>query len=151
MEQKVTECIRSNFKDYKVSSEIGKDKKTITITARNGWMKGFEITLKENNKVSIGFSSKVRTIGYVVALVLTLALTMIFGFQLLDAFGFVADMGNGRGVTIRILYIIPLLIFLIPSMILTSLIARTINPKDKILLEQVKNNLSATGIESTIE
>jgi hypothetical protein len=88
-------------------------------------------------EADISFSSKIRTITNLSALGLTAFLTWFLGGKMLVAFGMFATVG-GANLTLKLLYVIPMLIFLIPSLILASVIAGIINPPDKVLLERVK-------------
>ncbi len=148
MIEKIVDSLKKQFSDFTIESEKDDDKNTATITAKKDWTKGFDVEIAlDTNDISISYSSKIRTLGYLIAIGISFILTYFYGGAMLNTFGLVTD----GGTTLKIFYIIPILIFLIPSAIIIMVILNKINPKDEALLESVKEKLSELGYESTIE
>ncbi|MCP4130770.1 MAG: hypothetical protein GY754_07295 [bacterium] len=148
MIEKITDSLKQEFTEFTFKSDKDDENKKATITAQKDWTKGFDIDIAlDSNDICISYSSKVRSLGFPIAIGITFLLTYLFGGSILTAFGLVTD----GGTTMKLFYIIPILIFLIPSVTLIMMIASKINPKDEALLESVKDKLTELGYESTIE
>lgn len=151
MEQTITDALKEDFPEYRFETNFDEKNKTTTISAGKDWKSGFDIDIDHRTDiVTLSFTSRIRLIGYVVILVLTGILTFRFGPYMLAAMGLAADTGDAI-VTLRIAYIIPIAIFLIPSAIVTLFVVRKMNPTDTALLERVKARLAEVGIETIID
>lgn len=151
MEQKIVEAINTHFAAYKVETNVDEKNKVTTISAEKDWKSGFDIDIDhQSERVTVSFSSKIRLVAYLVILAVTGLLTFLFGPSMLLAMGIATIVGDSV-VTLRIAYIIPVVVFLIPCYPITMFIARKVNPTDIDLLEQVKARLAEVGIEAAVE
>ena len=151
MEQKITDTIKAHFPEYRVNTNADDKRQTTTVSAEKDWTSGFDIEIDHtSNRVSVSFASKIRLVAYVVILALTGVLTFRFGPPMLLAMGLATIVGDSV-VTLRIAYIIPIAIFLIPSYLVTMVVAKKVNPTDTDLVERVKARLAEAGVEAAEE
>ncbi len=151
IDTQIKDILSGKFASFAIESSTDDDSKETTITAREGWTRGFEIKVKpEEPEVALEFDSKIGTISNFGALGLTGILTYLFGWEILAALGLVADTGDA-GVTLKIMFIIPVVIFLIPSFLLTSFITKRVSPVDTDLLERVQAALAEQDIKAVVE
>ncbi len=143
--------MQGNFPDYTVESSEDEEKGTFTVSAVKNWTTGFDIdSIPESQALVISFQSQLRMVFLFGAIAASIVVTMLFGREILSAMNLVADAGTVT-VTLRILYIIPLLIFMIPSVALFMFISAKINPKDTELLESVKAILNDAGLQADVD
>ncbi|WP_028974267.1 hypothetical protein [Spirochaeta cellobiosiphila] len=152
MIDKIKSIIETKYTDYDIKVEQEedkeKDKDKKTLTAMKGFAKGFEIELKkEEEHPQISFTSKIRNYALLLAIGIAVVLMFIYGSRMLIAMGLVSNTGR----TLRAFYVIPAVIFLIPSFIVIFGALKFINPVDKELLNEVKETLKKEGIESQID
>lgn len=148
MLEDIEKKIKKEFPDFKIEKNVDEENKTASISATKDIKKGFDIDIElESKTIKVTFSSKIRMYALGAAVVLTVLLMVLFGTTMLSALGLISD----TGMTLKILYIIPCLIFLIPSAILAMTIAGKINPVDVPLLEKVVKSLAEIGLDATID
>ena len=133
------QLLRNRFSEFRFEVTEDSDKGTLRIGAVKDARSGFDVDAKLSNKTAdISFSSKTRMMVNLAMLGLTSLLTYLFGGAMLAAFGMVGDVG-GNTVTLKLLYAIPIFIFLIPSLIIGAIIAKAINPPARDLIQKVKD------------
>ncbi len=148
MIKKIAETLKNDFSDFTFKVDNDEEKQKATIKAEQGWTKGFEVDIEmEGNTMAISHSSKLTTMSYIISLGVVLLLTYLFGWQILGLLGLVSDGGS----TMKILFAIPIAIFLIPTFIISSLVMKKVSPKDDALLENVKEKLSQLGHDAIID
>jgi len=148
MVEKIAETLKLQFSDFTFKVDKDDEKQTAKISAEKDLTQGFDVDLNlESNEIIITHGSKLMTYSYFAVFGITALLTYFFGWQILDAFGLVSDGGR----TMKLLFIIPVFIFLIPSFIASTLIMKKISPQDDELLQNVKGKLVELGHEAIIE
>jgi hypothetical protein len=148
MKDRIKKNVEEQYPDFQI--ECTENNGKITINAVKDLKKGFDVDYEEESgKVEVSFTSKLRMIFIYAAIGVTALLTWQFGGSLLSAMGLTASVGD-TSITLKILYIIPMLIFLIPTMVLSMTASSIINPKDKELLKSVQQKLKEAGIDSEI-
>ena len=115
-----------------------------TLELKKGWTSGLDIEL-EGGRASVEWSTKIGTVVILAVLGLTAVGTYVFGDGLLQAMGLIAETGDGGGFTLRLFYIIPMLIFLVPLMILSSVMRTKLAPEQPELVARAKSILTNEG------
>ena len=139
------EKLKTQFPDFIIKNSEDTETNNITIEAAKTKAIGFDVDISmPEKKARITYSSKIRTYISLGMLLLTTILTYFLGGPILSAIGLVGKLG-GNTVTLKLLYVIPMLIFLIPLLIIGSIITKKINPPDIELLNKVKACVAETG------
>ncbi len=133
----------------KVSSDTDESDGAVTFQARAGLTEGLDVRL-EGEKAVVEWSTRIGTFAMSAIVASAFVLTYLFGGPILAAMGLVADAG-GASLTLKIAYVIPLLIFLTPLGILWALVSKLVPPRDEALLARVVERMAALGIEASVE
>lgn len=135
------------YTDHEVKLDWN-DKKTVaTISGRKDWNAGFEVDIAVDKSIAdISNSSKISDYAGMGAIGLSIILTILFGSEILYMMGLFVDAGS-TSFTLRLFYIIPLLIFLIPIFIVAWILGRRFTLKDEDQLNYIKQLLEDNGYD----
>jgi len=146
MVARIKDHMQDRFPDYRFTVLSDEEKGTVSISAEKDLASGFTIHIGQNTEsVAVSFFSRIRSSTVYFGSGLTLLLTLVFGNKMLHDFGLVSGSG-GFSLMRVLLYIIPVLVFIIPSFIGSKVLASLINPVDSMLVEMVKSELRTLGI-----
>jgi len=134
--------LQKAFADHSLEQEKAEEKTTFAL--RKGWTSGLDVEV-EAGEASVEWSTKVGTLMLFVVLGQTLALMMLFAEPMLEAMGLIADAGS-VSFTLKLLYIIPMLVFLVPLMILGSMAQKRLAPPQESLLVRAREVITAAGL-----
>lgn len=135
-------ALQTMFSDHVLEEDTNEDK--VTIALRKGWVSGVEIEL-EAGKATVEWDTKIGTVVILATLGCTFVLMMLFGETMLQAMGLIAETGDGGGFTLKLFYIIPMLIFLVPLMIVGSIAKGKIAPVQEGLLARAREAVTSHG------
>ena len=136
------DALRAAFPGHALDQDEGEEKTTLAL--RRGWLSGLDVEV-ESGFASVEWATKVGTLMMFVVLGVTFALMYAFAEPMLRALGLIADTGT-ISLTLKLFYILPLLLFIAPLMLLSSLLRTKIAPPQEGLVARAREVVVGAGL-----
>ncbi len=141
------DSLRAGFPDHELVQDESEEKTSFTL--RKGWNSGVDVTV-EAGVATVEWETKIGTALLFGMIGIVIALMIAFAEPMLRAMELIVDTGT-VSFTLKLLYIIPLLIFLTPMSIVYVVLGKRLAPPNDQLVARASDLVTTAGFTVKVD